>query len=563
MSICTTMTGRLSQLFATVAVAALASGLSACGGGGEAAPTATAPTGTPTNPAPSPGGAAGLLSIGATLTTGTYLEYLATTNASSASLGDSSGTQDYGLFRITLGTATMVAGVSGFSVATTGKTQVGGHEFKPSWTFIARVGTRWLGSADGQTLVTLYDPALPAATTGFFIDGAAARPLAASTGRFEGSYNVFEGAALGFASSDGGCSRVLSFPICSDTATTFSESEVLLDGIGPVAYRQSLGYMAGGSAPQAIRRTLTLELVGTSLSARNGTRVNPPPWAPAPALPVARFDARAVAIGSNIYVFGGTGADTGFEAQRVDRFDSATGSWHRMTDAPRSLAGWHATAMGTRIALFGGTEGLLYEPGTGRWTATARLIAPGTITGAGSRTRTDGRAEVVAIVDRGVAYAQATLVRYLPDVNTWQTIGLFERGPRANYQAVMQGGRFMLIGGFADGSYVSAVSSIDIDTLALTRSFAQLRDAVVQPAVTLMGGRVVVAGGYNFGGQRRSVQFIDTATGAVAGGADLLGGLQSAAAAAVDGGGLFLFGGKDGADSTGMRALDSVWAYRP
>jgi hypothetical protein len=30
----------------------------------------------------------------------------------------------------------------------------------------------------------------------------------------------------------------------------------------------------------------------------------------------------------------------------------------------------------------------------------------------------------------------------------------------------------------------------------------------------------------------------------------------------VDGGGLFLFGGKDGADSTGTRALDSVWVYR-
>ena len=558
MNPCTTMRHRcFSILILTLAAATLSAGLTACGGGGDNPAPSSSASPPPVSPPAPGGGVPDPRSITASLSTGSYLEFLATSNSTSVSPAGSSATQDYGQFRLTLGAPRQVAGISGFSVAVSGKTTVGGHAFGPRWTFIAQVGTGWLGSVDDQTLVTLYEPAMPAGATGFFLAASASRPLSAAAGRFEGAYNSYQGLSVGAASSDGGCRWVLSDVICGATTTTFSQQELLVDGIGPVGFRQSVGYISSGSAPQTIRRTLTLELVGTSLAARDGTAVKPPPWRAGPALAAARFDARAVPFGSSIYLFGGTGADASYDARRVDRFDLASRSWLRLPDAPHSLAGWLPTVVGTRIALFGGTDGLLFEPGSGRWTATARLLAPGTITGLGSRTRTDGRAEVIAIVDRGLAYLQATLVRYLPDTNAWQTLGLFDRGQRANYEAVMLGDRFVLIGGFANGSYLATLSSVDIATLTV-RQIGRLADAVVQPAVTLLGSRIVVAGGYNFGGERRSVQFVDTVSGAVVAGPDLLGGVQGAAAA-VHQGTLVLFGGKQGDDRSS--ATDAVWIF--
>lgn len=549
---------RLSVLIAILSIAALTAGLSACGGGGGdgPAPVAASP---PSAPPPSGGGAPDQRSITAQLSTGSYLDFLATSRSTSVSPSGSSATQDYGQFRLTLGAPRQVEGISGFSVAVSGKTSVGGHEFSPRWTFIAQVGTRWLGSVDGQTLVTLYEPAVPAGTTGFFLGASASRLLTAAAGRFEGAYNNYQGLSVAAASSDGGCRWVLSDLICSATTTTFSQQEQLLDGVGPVGFRQSVGYIAGGNAPQTIRQTLTLELVSTSLAARDGTVVKPPPWRSGPALSVARYDARAVSFGSQIYLFGGTGADTSFDARRVDRFDLASRTWQRLPDAPRSLAGWLPAVLGTRIALFSGTDGWLFEPSSGRWTATARPLAAGNITGVGSRTRADGRVEAIAILDRGTTYLQATLVRYLPDTNAWQTLGLFDRGQRANYEAVMLADRFVLIGGFANGAYLSTLSAVDIATLAV-RSIGQLAYAVVQPAVTLIGNRIVVAGGYNYGGESRSVQFVNPVSGAVETGADLLGGVQGAAAAVADGT-LVLFGGKPG-DSRSS-ATDAVWIYSP
>jgi hypothetical protein len=555
-----------------LAVALLGTALAGCGGGGggdggaapgPAAPNPPAPTGpsSPTAPTSPPGGGTTHpLAVTAALGQGAYLQFLATTSATSAAVGSNSTSDDYGLFTLTLGQPMQVAGVSGHAVTVSGKTLVGGHQFRPAWTFIAQVGTRWVGSADGATLLTLFDPALPAGTTGFFLGATGARQLAAGTGRFDGAYNTYDGVTVADASSDGGCQWVASVEICSASSTTFSQREVLLDGIGPVGFLQRIGYIVGGSAPQTVQRMLKLELVATSLAARNGTLVQAPPWRQVAAMPVARFDARAAAVGSRIYLFGGVSDDPAFDARRVDVFDLPSRSWLRAPDAPRSLSGWLPTVVGSQIALFGGTDGLLFDPGSGRWTATARLLASGSITGVGSRTQPDGSAEVMAIVDPGVSFLQATLARYRPGSNSWQTLGTFERGQRANYEAVLLGDSFFLIGGFANGSYISAVSVVDVVTRQVQRQRALLSDAVVQPAVGTLGGQIVVAGGYNFGGTRRSVQTIDPATGRVSDGPALLGGLQGATAATANGA-LVLFGGRASADRPA--ALTEAWLLQP
>jgi Kelch motif len=561
------MTNLTMQMFGralAVIVAMLGLAMTGCGGGGGAgpAPEAVAPAPStpvsPGTPGTTGGGTTSPLGVTATLDQGVYLEFLATTSATSSTAEGTSTNNDHGVFRLTLGAPTQVAGVAGYAVVVSGKTLVGGHEFRPPWTFISQVGTRWLGSTDGATLLTLFDPALPAGTTGFFLGAPATRRLSAAPGRFDGAYNAYSGVSLFDASSDGGCQWVAQVSICSDSSTTFSQKEVLLDGIGPVGYSRRIGYITGGSAAQVIQNTLTLELVGTSLVARDGSAVRPPPWRESTAMPVARYNAKAVALGARIYLFGGVSDDPAFDGRRVDVFDVQSRTWQRAPDAPLSLAVWQATAEGSRIALFGGSEGLLFDPGTGRWTATARHSASGTITGVGSRTRPDGTAEVIAISDPGSFYLDATLLRYMPSSNSWETLGLFRRGQRDNYAAVMVGDSFLLIGGFANGGYISTVTSVDITTRQVKSMSGHLGVAVVSPAVALHGGRVVVAGGHNYGGTRRSVQFVDPATGQVSEGPELLGELEGAAAATAEGT-LVLFGGKTG--TARPATSNAVWVF--
>jgi hypothetical protein len=533
--------------------AGLAAGLVACGGSGDSpAPGATAPPPAP----PAPPAAGSPLTVGATLATGTVLEYLATHTSSTSSPAGNSTRSDFGLFRLTLGEPRQVAGVTGFDVQVSGRTVVGGQELRPPWTFLALVGTRWVGSVDGVHLVTLYDATAPAGASGFFLGATGTRRLAAAPGRHEGAYNVYRGVALADAASDGGCQWVLSLTLCSAATTTFEQRELLIDGIGPAAYQQQVGYSVSGSAPQVIRRTLAVELVRTTLVARDGSVVREPPWRAGLDMPVARTGAQSVVLDERVYLFGGRGSDASLDGRRVDFFDLRSQRWYRAPDAPRSLAGWRATTAGSRIALFGGTDGLLFDPANGSWTATGRLLASGSITGVGQRTRPDGRVEVLAILDPGSTFLQASLVSYLPSNNSWQTIGSFERGPRGQYEAVFVAGNFHLIGGFQGGRYLDAVSVLDSQTLQMRRLPDNLAEGVVQPAVAVQGHRIVVAGGFNFGGARRGVQIIDTATGRVSEGPPLLGPLQEAAAAAALGR-VMLFGGRSGAE--GSTASAEVW----
>jgi hypothetical protein len=547
--------GRARRVPNVIAATMLVIGLFGCGGGGDQGgavsmpdqPAASDPAviSTPAQPG---GSASPLVITAAALASGTYLEFLATTSASTSSPDGNSTSQDYGMFKLTLGEPKLVQGVAGHAVIASGKTMVGGHEFAPPWTFVAQVGTQWLGSVDGTTLVTLYDPALPAGSTGFFLGASGSQRLSASPGRFEGAYNSYSGVSVGDSSADGGCELVLNITICSDSSTTFSQSELLVDGIGPVAMSRRVGYSTGGSAPMVINNTWTLELVGTSLIARDGSVVRPAPWREGPRMPVARVHAKAAALGSRIYLFGGSADGT-----RVDVFDGRSRTWARAPDAPRSLTGWYPTAVGSRVALFGGSDGLLFDPEAGRWIQTARLPQSGTVAGVGTRTPPDGAAEVLAIVDRGVAYLQATLVRYSVVDNTWQTVGTFDRGQRGNYEAVLVGDRFFLIGGFANGSYISALSAVDVTTGLMQRLSGQLGDPVVDAAVGLHNGSIVVAGGYNGGGARRSMQVIDPASGRVSDGPALFGALVGPAAATADGT-FMLFGGNGSGE-----ASDAMW----
>ena len=542
-----------------IAVCACISGCDDTGDAEPAAPAAATEAGSPSEPPPSaPAGDNGVrneAAITASLKSGDYFEYLATSTSSVRSASTTSTSSDHGTFRLTLGAPASVGGVDGFAVTASGKTLVGGHEFTPAWSFVAQHGARWLGSSDGTTLVTLYDPALPSGTSGFFLDVPESRRITARADVFEGAYNRHAALALGDSSSDGGCELVLSYTICSDSETSFSQREYLKDGIGPIAFSRRVGYTASGSAPSVINASLDLELVATSLAARDGSVIHAPPWRQAASMPVSRSGANAAAIGARAYVFGGSSDSPEFSAERVDVLDTTTGVWSRSGDAPRSLSGSRGVAIGDRIAVLIGNDGLLHDPAAGTWTPMARLTASGTLAGVGGLTRADGSTDVVVILDPGVAYLQATLHRYSVASNAWSVIGSFDKGQRANYTAVLAGKTFFLVGGFGNGRYIATSLAVDVDTLA-TRTIAT-PIAAIDSATAVLDDKLYVAGGYNFGGASRDVYTIDTRTSTVSNAPAMLAGLYDAGAAVVDGR-IYLVGG-----TSSGRASDGVVVFTP
>lgn len=566
----------MKNLASLLAAGALALALAACGGGGgesggelpaggagPADGNAGGGGGTSGGSSSAPGAGNGGTShaggaIMAALQSGSYLEFLATSTFVSRTPGSTSTSNDYGMFRLTLGAPAVVGGVSGYAVSVSGKTQAGGHEFKPPWAFLGLSGQRWVGSSDGTTLTTLYDPALPSSTTGFFIDVPNGRSVSAQAATFKGSYNQYDGIALNDASSDGGCQLVLSFLICSDTATSFSRREYLKDGIGPVGMTQRLGYSTGGSAPQVIDSSLTLELTGTSLSASDGTVVHPAPWRDVSPLPVARTGAFAAAIGDRIYLYGGNSDDAAFSPDRIDVYHIASDTWAQTLTAPRSLSGWRGVAVGNRVAMFSGSQGLLHDLAANSWTPTATLAGSGTLTGIATWTRADGTTDVVAVLDRGPAYVSVTLHRYNLATDAWSVIGDVDKGQRYEYETAMAGDHLYIIGGYANGKYLRSTFDIDLGSSPYATVRAQLSEGLTGVSTATLSDKVYVIGGHNFGDARRVVQLLDPTTGTVSAGPELLGG-RYAAATAVAGGKVYVVGGA----VSGQRSSTTVTVLSP
>lgn len=543
------MTHRCKPIFVATATAllpALLTVLAGCGGGGGGDATPT-PAAGPSVPAPAPGG--GAPTVRAALATGSYFEFLGTSSSSSSSPGGSSSASDHGVFRITLGAAQRVGGVDGFAVSVSGRTRIGGHEFGPAWTFLGLSGQRWVASSDGVALVTLYDPATPLGS-GFFLKVPGTRTVRAAAATYEGTYNRFPALALRDAASDGGCQTVLGLPICSDQATSFSQTEYLKDGVGPVGFFQRVSYSAGGSAPQVINSQLALELIGSSLVPSDGSTIAAPPWSEAavPPAPVAfGTSAFAAGIGGKIHVYGGVSG----AGARVDVYDPARRAWSRAADAPVSLSARHGAVVGARVALLGGRDGHLHDPATDTWTALPRLPASsGSIDGVAAWARPDGSVDIVALVSSGSAYVDAQLWRFSQASGAWSLMGSFDRGPIGEYEVTMAGNVLYLVGGYQSPNYLGTIRAIDLASMSVRTLPGRLAQPRIGVAAAVVGGRIYLIGGYNRGGEQRVVDVLDAATGQVTPGPELLGGRSGAAAAVMDGQVYLIGGAGDNAQST-------------
>ena len=218
------------------------------------------------------------------LNEGAFWEYRWETKSSYFAARGSSSDSDSGAFRVTLGAPKEIHGVTAYEVNVSGKHQVTDEDrsFAPRWRYIAVANDQMLISGDGETLVVLFDArAGEWPGSGFFTtrmkpetlyearDGRIPQPVSDWPG-------VQEGSALSVSHS-ADKSKCQTYrvtvksggplgTICGDDSLSYSEREMYLAGIGPVAYSYSFS-MSRGSGMNSWSSSASehLALVASSL----------------------------------------------------------------------------------------------------------------------------------------------------------------------------------------------------------------------------------------------------------------------------------------------------------
>ncbi|CAN5192383.1 hypothetical protein BH10PSE17_BH10PSE17_18790 [soil metagenome] len=547
------------QRLASVITLAVMAGCGGGGGGGD--DTSATPAPAPGAPAPAPAPTLVLPAVTATLATGTSFEYLVTTKTAYAGPGTNTSDTDSGIFRVTLGAPTKVAGVDGFAVKVSGDTAIGGRT--PKWIFLAIAGQKWLASTDGQNLTTLYDPTTASGSAGFFMDLPAARAVKVAAKRFAGDYNQYDALAFSDGATDGGCTLILSVQVCSQTSTSFGRSEYLLDGIGPVAYSYSSSVSFSGSTPGVATNSTRIELIGTSLKPANGMAIAAPPWSSTASLPTPRAGAVAAGIGGKVYLYGGTSTDAGFSPTRVDAYDPATATWSALPAAPVPLDGWAGTTVGTRAALFKGNQGYLHDPASGAWTALPARANANTVLSVSPWTHSDGSIDAL-VVTTGPTAASYDVWQFAVATNAWQLLGNLNATNANEFVTAAVGDKLYFIGGYPSptGLGIGAVTELDLAaksyrTLPGVSIGARFASAIaVGTKVYVIGGRTSPSSGTP--PPTAVAQVLDTAALKVTALPSIRHARYQAAMTAI-GGKLYLLGGL----TTPTTMLDGGEVYNP
>ena len=177
--------------------------------------------------------------------------------------------------------------------------------------------------------------------------------------------------------SSGGC---IYFPdaggtVCSDQSTTVQEREYYKRGIGPIGYYQYIGVTDNGGGfytANTIKRNL--ELVGTSLTASDGTTFNPPASREGRPMPAARAYHGCAALGGKLYVVGGSGAAG--TASMVFVYDPATDAWSSTPEIVASGRPGVVAAQGLLVAFPVNGGVATFDPATNAWTQRQRFLGP-------------------------------------------------------------------------------------------------------------------------------------------------------------------------------------------
>jgi len=267
--------------------------LSSCGRGGSDDPPGPGP-----GPDPGPGGTPGVALQINFARDDFWAFYWFNDTASFAQGSGTTSTTDFGIFRVTLGDAVNIGGLTAYPITMTGDA----GPYLPRWTHVAiDADGSLLGSTDGITFSIVFDATTGQWNGGGFLYDFGTNSVDIGNATFNGEYNSFSAIEVGFADSDGGCEVILGITLCNETTTTFSFNEFFKEGIGPVGFRRDTFFSSsGGGFFTSTTIKNTVELIETNKTALDATVFNRPDWEEVAPLAIGRDNHGAAVLNGKI-----------------------------------------------------------------------------------------------------------------------------------------------------------------------------------------------------------------------------------------------------------------------
>jgi subtilisin family serine protease len=219
----------------------------------------------------------------------------------------------------------------------------------------------------------------------------------------------------------------------------------------------------------------------------------PGTWANRAALPSARHQPVAAAVGGILYLFGGLNS-TGTAQRTVYAYTPSANTWTTKAQLPAArYGGGGAVAINDKIYVAGGFDATgkptrtlyVYTPATNTWATKAQMPAASSC---GGPAALSGKLYVFSgctLLSSGTKTSAALLHRYDPGTNTWATL---RSAPETHFAPVVAAinGRLYVAGG--NGGAGSQTGRLDVYTPA-TNTWSTL-SPMPTPRVSAAGGAV-------------------------------------------------------------------------
>lgn len=248
-----------------------------CGGGGSSDSADDSNPDSTTNPDTTSGDGStpSISGFEFSLEEGVFWEFGWDTTVSSFAQGSGGSTSSSsGKFRLTLGPAMNVGGVSLYEILYSGNPAGWPESFTiPRWKYVGIDGSKVYGSVDGATLEVVFDAETGTWSGGGFFTEWPSSLIVAEPGSISNDYildsNILR---VGTSSSQSQCETIAGVTICGDESFTHTEYEYFKPGVGPVGYRYLNSFSSsGGGFSSGSSTERNLGLIGSSLAGDNLT----------------------------------------------------------------------------------------------------------------------------------------------------------------------------------------------------------------------------------------------------------------------------------------------------
>jgi N-acetylneuraminic acid mutarotase len=219
-------------------------------------------------------------------------------------------------------------------------------------------------------------------------------------------------------------------------------------------------------------------------------------WIDLARLPVGLHHLMTAASGGNVYVFGGGAAGTWNPSATALAYDPALDAWRSLTPMPEPRMSGAAVALGSKIYIVGGVGGsnalLEYDPLTDAWRSLAALAQPRDHLAAAAL-----NGEIYALGGRWPGVGELDSIEiYSPATNTWRA-GPPLLQPHAGFSAAVLHHHLVAAGGeiIINGNETLAVLEVyDAQTRTWSRG-PDLPHPIHGVAAAAAGGRFYLLGG--------------------------------------------------------------------